>query len=175
MVGWVVCQQGWRGCRASVLAWVVYLRGWRANLGDVVDMLAWVTWQRGWPWHIYDEVFCSEPYSDIIFIDSWCIKHIQNSRLSRYCESLKYSLHRTVFNLSIFTTYVYSSASTLRTRVIWWTVFYRTRCDDPMMHIQNSRYIQNPVKYLFWRILFRIMCDPSIFKTLAYSESKAYS
>ena len=38
--------------------------------------------------------------------------------------------------------------------------------------MQISRHIPNPVKYLSWIILFRIMCGPSIFKTLAYSESK---
>ena len=32
-----------------------------------------------------------------------------------------------------------------------------------------------PCQYLLWEILFRTMCDPSIFKTPAYSESKAYS
>ena len=37
------------------------------------------------------------------------LTHIQNSRHSRYCESLKYSLHRTLCNLDIFTTYAYSS------------------------------------------------------------------
>ena len=57
------------------------------------------------------------------------LKHIQNSRHSRYCESLKYSLHRTLCNLDIFTTYVYSSPSILRTRGIWWAVFYRTLCN----------------------------------------------
>ena len=29
-------------------------------------------------------------------------------------------------------------------------------------HIRNSRHIQNPVKYLKWRILFRTMCNTSI-------------
>ena len=57
------------------------------------------------------------------------LKHIQNSRHSRYCESLKCSLHRTLCNLDIFTTYVYSSPSILRTRGIWWVVFYRTPCN----------------------------------------------
>ena len=39
-------------------------------------------------------------------------------------------------------------------------------------HSRNSRHVQNPVKYLLQRILFRSMCNPGIFKTLAYSESK---
>ena len=57
------------------------------------------------------------------------LNHIQNSRHSRYCESLKYSLHRTLYNLDIFTTYVYSSPSILRTRGIWRAVFYRALCN----------------------------------------------
>ena len=32
-------------------------------------------------------------------------------------------------NLDIFTTYLYSSPSTFRTRGIWWVVFCRTLCD----------------------------------------------
>ena len=36
-------------------------------------------------------------------------------------------------------------------------------------------HIQNPVKYLWWKILFTTWCNPSIFRTVAYSESKAYS
>ena len=42
------------------------------------------------------------------------------------------------------------------------TAFYR----------RNSRDIQNPFKQLLWRILFRTMCNPSILKILAYSESQ---
>ena len=44
------------------------------------------------------------------------LKHSENSRHSNYCESLKYSLHRTLCNLGIFTAYIYSSPSTLRTQ-----------------------------------------------------------
>ena len=65
------------------------------------------------------------------------LKHIQNSRHSRYCESLKYSLHRTLCNLDIFATYVYSSPSTLRTQGIWWAVFYRTLCDTGIFRTQG--------------------------------------
>ena len=32
-----------------------------------------------------------------------------------------------------------------------------------------------PTIYLLWGILFRTMCNSSIFRTLAYSEFKAYS
>ena len=41
--------------------------------------------------------------------------------------------------------------------------------------IQNSRHIHNPIKYLWWKILFATLYNPSIFRTVAYSESKAYS
>ena len=41
--------------------------------------------------------------------------------------------------------------------------------------MQNSRHIQNPVKYLRWKILFATLCNPSIFRAMTYSESKAYS
>ena len=34
---------------------------------------------------------------------------------------------------------------------------------------------ENLVKYVLWRILFRTMRNPSIFKTLPYSESESYS
>ena len=42
-------------------------------------------------------------------------------------------------------------------------------------HIQNSSYIQNPVKYLLWRNFLRTMRNLKIFKTLTFSESQAYS
>ena len=121
------------------------------------------------------------------------LKHIYNSRHSRYCEYLKYSLHRTLCNLAIFTTYVYTSP---RTRGIWWTVFYRTLCDTGIFrtrcifqtlpniyyrefysescvtleylkpcHIQNQSHIHNTVKHLSWNILFKLLCNPDIFRT----------
>ena len=83
-------------------------------------------------WHIYDKVFYSEPYALYniyrLMMHSK-LKHIQNSRHSRYCESLKYSLHKSLCNVDIFTTCVYSSRSILRTRGIWWAIFYRTLCN----------------------------------------------
>ena len=115
------------------------------------------------------------------------LKHIQNSRHPRYCESLKYSLRRTLCNLGIFTTFVYSSLSTLRTRGIWWAVCYRTLCDTGIFrtrgifqtlsiyygeiysescvtlaylkpwYIQNQRHIHNTAKHLSWNILFKFL------------------
>ena len=63
------------------------------------------------------------------------LKHIQNSRW--YCKSLKHSLHRILCNLDIFTTCVYSSPSILRTREIWWAVFYRTLCNTGIFRTQG--------------------------------------
>ena len=37
-------------------------------------------------------------------------------------------------------------------------------------HIQNPRYIQNTAKHLSQDILFKILCNPDIFRTLVYSE-----
>ena len=49
-------------------------------------------------------------------------------------------------------------------------------------HIQKLRHIQNTTKDLSRNILFKIVCNtdianqnPSIFRTLVYSEIKAYS
>ena len=44
--------------------------------------------------------------------------HIQNSRHSKYWESLKHSLRRTMCNLGIFTTLLYSSPGRLRAQGI---------------------------------------------------------
>ena len=44
--------------------------------------------------------------------------HIQNSKHPKYRGSLKYSLHRTLYDLGIFTTLVHSSPSILRTQGI---------------------------------------------------------
>ena len=123
------------------------------------------------------------------------IKHIQNSRHSRYCESCEYSLHRILCNLDIFTTYVYWSPRTLRTRGIGWAVFYRTLCDTGIFRTQgifqtlsNIYYgecysesyvtlaylkpwhIHNTVKHLSWNILFKPLRNPDIFSTLLYSS-----
>ena len=65
------------------------------------------------------------------------LRHIQNSRHSRYCVSLKYSLHRAMYNLDIFTTYVYSSPRILRTRGTWSAVFYRTLCNTDIFRTRG--------------------------------------
>ena len=78
-------------------------------------------------WSILFRTLCK--YNICRFLMHSKLKHIQNSRHSRYCESLKYSLHRTLCDLDIFTTYVYSSPSTWRTQGIWCVVLYRTLCD----------------------------------------------
>ena len=88
------------------------------------------------------------------------LKHIQNSRHSRYCESLKYSLHRTLCNLDIFTTYVYSSPSILRTRGIWWAVFYRTLCNTCIF---RTRGILQTLSNIYYGEFYSESCA-----TLAY-------
>ena len=88
------------------------------------------------------------------------LKHIQNSRHSRYCESLKYSLHRALCNLDIFTAYVYSSPSILRTRGIWWTVFYTTLCTTGKF---RTRGIFQTLSNIYYREFYSESCV-----TLAY-------
>ena len=108
---------------------------------------------------------------------------------------LKYSLHKTLCSLDIFITYIYSSPTTLRTRGIWWAVFYGTQFKtgifrtfpniyyeefylEPCVtlaylkpwHIQDTRHIHNTVKHLLWNILFKALCNPAIFRTLLYSQ-----
>ena len=79
------------------------------------------------PWHILKLLYIQNPVKYIwwsilfgslkfsifrlrIHSKPW---HIQNSRHSKYWESLKCSLHRTMCNLGIFTALVYSSPSIL--------------------------------------------------------------
>ena len=75
------------------------------------------------------------------------LKQIQNSRHSRYCESLKYSLQRTLCNHDIFTTYLQSSPSTLRTRGIWCAVFYRTLYDTGIFRTQGISQTLSNIHY----------------------------
>ena len=86
-------------------------------------------------WSILFRTLCKENIYRLLMHSK--LKHIQNSRHSRYCESLKYSLHRTLCNLGIFTTYVCSSPSTLKIRGIWWAVFYRTLCDTGILRTRG--------------------------------------
>ena len=64
---------------------------------------------------------------------------IQNSRHSKYCESLKYSLHRTLCNLEN---------------------------SQPCFHIQSLAYwnTQNPVKHLWWAVFYRTPCKSGMFR-----------
>ena len=97
---------------------------------------------------VNDKIFNSKPLS-IAYLDCW---YIQNLRLFRtqgiqYRESLKFSLHRTMFNLGIFMALVYLSPNILR--VQW-----------------KLRNLSNMYDGLF-------STEPCI--TLLYSEFKAYS
>ena len=152
------------------------------------------------PWHIYDEVFYSEPFVNITYLDFWYIQNLImfTTQDIRYRE---YSLHRTLCNIDIFITYIHSSPSILRARGISWAVFYGTLCNtgifrtrgifrtlpniyyeefysEPYVtlaflkpwHIQNPRHIHNTVKHLLWNILFKILCNSDIFRILVYSQ-----
>ena len=95
---------------------------------------------------MYDEVFffrthCN--YNIFLFFhtmrDFWYIQNLGIFRTQdkRYRESLKYSLHKTLCNLDIFITYIYSSPSMLRTRGIWWAVFYGTLCNTGIFRTRD--------------------------------------
>ena len=97
------------------------------------------------------------------------LKHIQNWRHSRYCESLKYSLHRTLCNFDIFTTYVYSSPSILRTRGIWWVVFYRTPCNTGIF---RTRGIFQTLSNNYYGELYSESCVPLAYLKPWHIQSK---
>ena len=92
------------------------------------------------PWHIYDEVFYSKPSVTITYLDFWYIQNLSIFRTQdiRYRESLNYSsLQKTLCNLDIFITYMYSSPSMLRIRGIWWAVFYGTLCNTGIFRTRD--------------------------------------
>ena len=35
---------------------------------------------------------------------------------------------------------------------------------------KNYMHIDNPIKYLYWSVLFSILCNPGTFRTLPHSE-----
>ena len=83
-------------------------------------------------------------------------------------------------NLGIFTTLLYSTPGRLRAQGILRnlsSMYDGCFLQNPVKYwyFQNSKDIQNPVKYFWWKILFTTLCDLNIFRTVAYSESKAYS
>ena len=85
------------------------------------------------PWHILKPWYIQNPvkyirwsilfrtlkYSKFRLLIHSKPYHIQNSRHSKYWESLKYSLHRTMCNLGIFTILVYSGPGVLRAEGIF--------------------------------------------------------
>ena len=96
-------------------------------------------------WSILFRVLCKYKMYRLLMHSK--LKHIQNSSHSRYFESLWYSLHRTLCNLDILKTYVYSSPSTLRTRGIWWAVFYRILYDTGIF---RTRGIFEPMYNIYY-------------------------
>ena len=123
-------------------------------------------------WNILFRTLCN--YS--IYTDFWYVQtylNIQNLRHPKYRETLKYSLHRALCNLGIFATH--SSPSILKTREtlrIQSNKYDEPFSTEPCVTLAYSELetwvhseletIQNPVKNLWWRILFRIMCNTSI-------------
>ena len=121
--------------------------------------LAYIRWIR---WSILFRTLCNY----ITYLDFWYIQNLSRFRTQSiiYGGSLKYSLHRTLCNLDIFITYIYSNPSILRTRGIWWTVFCGTLCNpdifrnleySQLWYILKSKHIQSPAKYLRWTILLK--------------------
>ena len=102
--------------------------------------------------NVYDEAFYSELLS-IAYLDSWCIQNFSIFRTQniQYWESLKYSLHRTMFNLGIFTTLVYLSHSPGKTQKpakhVWSAVSYRTLCNTGIFRTQGIFTIQSNICY----------------------------
>ena len=74
------------------------------------------------PWHVYDEVFYSESFVTMTYLDSWYIQNLYSaySELETFKirESLKYTLHRTFCNFGIITILLYFNPSILITRRI---------------------------------------------------------
>ena len=114
------------------------------------------------PANIYDEMLHSEPFVTIAYLDSWYIQNLNIFRtqdIQNNLESLRYSSRRTLRNLGIFTTLVYSSPSIVRIRGILTyseLIAYTEHCQISI----TENFIQNHVY------------NPSIFRTLAYLESK---
>ena len=84
---------------------------------------------------------------------------IQNSRHLKYRKSLKYNLHRTLCNLVIFTTFVYSCPSILITRGIFKALSNMHDglfCTEPCMTLAYSE----PCQISITDNLFRTMSNP---------------
>ena len=83
---------------------------WNRGIQNPVKYIWWSILFRTLKYSIFRLLIHSKP-SDI-----W------NSRHSKYWESLKYCLRRTICNLGIYTTLVYSSPGTLRAQWIIWNL-----------------------------------------------------
>ena len=122
-------------------------------------------------------IICSEPFVTVTYLYFWYIQNLSMLKTQdiRYRESLKYSLHRTLCNLHIFIVYIYSNPSILRTRGIWWTVFYGTLCNTGIFRNILGFKVLNKIFYNRCLTVLWICLGFWMFRTLAYSESKAYS
>ena len=82
---------------------------------------------------IQNSLYVATLYLDFRYIQTLSIFRTQDIR---YREALEYSFNRTLCNLDIFITYIYSSPSILRTRGIWWTAFYETLCNTGISELE---------------------------------------
>ena len=122
------------------------------------------------PCHIQNpSMFTTLAYFEAMIYSEPCL--IQNSRHSKYRESLKYSLHRTMCNLVIFTTLVYSCPSVF---IIWGilkalsNMYDGPFCTEPCITLAYTELCQISIK----ENLFRTMSNLSIFRTLAHWNTR---
>ena len=96
--------------KPDIFRTLIYLEPWHilkpCSIQNPVKYIRWSILFRTLKHSIFRLMIHSKP------------QHIQNSRHSKYCESLKYRLRRTMCNLGIFTTLVYSSSGRLRAKEI---------------------------------------------------------
>ena len=97
----------------------------------------------------------------------------------QYWEYLKYSLHRTISNLGIFTTLVYLNPNMLRAQRIlsnllkMYDGLFSTEACVTLVYSELKAYSEH-CQISMMEILFTTLCNPSIFRTVAYSESTIF-
>ena len=133
------------------------------------------------PANIYDEMLHSEPFVTIAYLDSWYIQNLNIFRtqdIQNNLESLRYSSRRTLRNLGIFTTLVYSSPSIVRIRGILKTLstyrmfhFLQKPCVT-LTYSELIAYTEHCQISITENFIQNHVYNPSIFRTLAYLESK---
>ena len=132
--------------------------------------------------NIYDEVFYSEPFVTMAYLDSWYIQNLSIFRTQDTQNTV--NLWNTVYPRPCITL-AYLQPLHIQVLAYWKPEEYSEPRQTWMMdrflqiwyiwYIQNSRHTQSNAKHLWWRTLFRTMCHPSIFRTLPYSKFKEFS